>query len=193
MSQPHFWKSVKMALTLLKWRLESPLRLSKLQSSIAEVKTPRIEVFFISLESYRSVDVENGLAWVIWTYATRYGNVKNWLNVENRLDPNKFALDFIPIGGLSKELWHHKVPKVQIGTVLGLLLGRPRTKSHSNIGDVERRRKYYMGEGGSFPRVQAMVSLVSLGSPVACPSSKGALKSELTNLLVGWMQIQTSN
>jgi hypothetical protein len=24
-------------------------------------------VFFISLESYQSVDVENGLAWAIWT------------------------------------------------------------------------------------------------------------------------------
>jgi hypothetical protein len=33
------------------------------QSSIAKVKTPCIEVFFISLESYRSVYVENGLAW----------------------------------------------------------------------------------------------------------------------------------
>jgi hypothetical protein len=28
-------------------------------------------VFFISLESYESVDVENELAWAIWTYATQ--------------------------------------------------------------------------------------------------------------------------
>jgi hypothetical protein len=39
----------------------------KLQSLIIGVKTPRIGVFFISLEIYRSVDVENGLAWAIWT------------------------------------------------------------------------------------------------------------------------------
>jgi hypothetical protein len=51
-----------MTLTLLKWELESPPGLSKLQSSVAGVKTPRIEVFFISLESYRSVDVKNRLA-----------------------------------------------------------------------------------------------------------------------------------
>jgi hypothetical protein len=44
--------------------------------SITGVKTPRIGVFFISLENYPSVDVENGLAWAIWTFATRYGKKK---------------------------------------------------------------------------------------------------------------------
>jgi hypothetical protein len=63
MSQPHFWKSVRMTLTLPKWwGLGSPLGLSKLQSSIVGVKTPRLEAFLISLENYRSVDVENGFA-----------------------------------------------------------------------------------------------------------------------------------
>jgi len=70
MSQPHFWKSVRMTLTFPKWGLESPPGLPKLQSSIAKVKTLRIEVFFISLESYQSVDVQNGLLWAIWTFAT---------------------------------------------------------------------------------------------------------------------------
>jgi hypothetical protein len=51
-----------MTLTFLKWGLGSPLGLPKFQSSIARVKTPHIEVFFISLESYQNVDVENGLA-----------------------------------------------------------------------------------------------------------------------------------
>jgi len=60
-----------MKLTLPKWGLESPPRLPKLWSSIAEVKTPHIGVFFISLESYQSVDVENGLAWTIWTFAAQ--------------------------------------------------------------------------------------------------------------------------
>ncbi len=70
-----------------------------------------------------------------------------------------------------------------------LLLGSPRTKSHTDVGAVERRREYYMGDGGGFPRVWAMVSLVSLELPMACPSTKGAPKSELTNLLVGLMQV----
>jgi len=51
-----------MTLTLPKWGLGSPSRLPKLQSSIARVKTPCLEAFFISLESYQSVYVENGLA-----------------------------------------------------------------------------------------------------------------------------------
>jgi hypothetical protein len=39
-----------------------------------------------------------------------------------------------------------------------------------------------MGEGGGFPRVRAMVSLVNPESLVACPSTKGAPESDLTNL-----------
>jgi len=60
------------------------------------------------------------------------------------------------------------------------------------VGAMERHRVYYMGEGGGFPRVWAMVSHVSLKLPMACPSTKGAPKSELTNLLVGVMQIRVS-
>jgi hypothetical protein len=60
-----------MKLTLPKLGLGSPLGLLKLQSSIAGEKTPCIEVFFISLESHRSVDVENGLAWAIWRSTTQ--------------------------------------------------------------------------------------------------------------------------
>jgi len=46
-----------------------------------------------------------------------------------------------------------------------------------------------MGEGGGFPRVRAMVSQVSPGLPVVCPCTKGVLESELTNLLIGLMQV----
>ncbi len=79
--------------------------------------------------------------------------------------------------------------RVQTGTVSGLLLGSPEIKSHLDVGATERHREYYMGEGGGFSRVRAVVSLVSPKSPMACPSTNGALESELTNLLVGWMQI----
>jgi len=50
-----------------------------------------------------------------------------------------------------------------------------------------------MGEGGGFPRVRAVVSLVSPELPMAYPSTQGALESELTNLLVGLMQVRVSN
>jgi hypothetical protein len=76
---------------------------------------------------------------------------------------------------------------VQTETASGLLLGSPEIKSHLDAGAVERRREYYMGEGGGSSWVWAVVSLVSLELPMACPSTKGAPKIELTNLLVGLM------
>ncbi len=51
-----------MKLTLPKWELESPPGLPKLQSLIVGVKTPHIGVFFILLENYQILDVENALA-----------------------------------------------------------------------------------------------------------------------------------
>jgi hypothetical protein len=50
MSQPHFEASVRMRLTLPKVGIWSPPGLPQLQSSTAEGKTPRLEVFFIPLE-----------------------------------------------------------------------------------------------------------------------------------------------
>jgi hypothetical protein len=73
--------------------------------------------------------------------------------------------------------------------ISGLLLGSPGTKSRSDEGAAGRRKEYYMGEGGGFPRIWAVVSLVSPKLPVACSSTQGALECELTNLLVGLMQV----
>jgi hypothetical protein len=70
--------------------------------------------------------------------------------------------------------------------------GSPETKSHSDVSATKRRREYYMGEGGGFPRVQAMVNLVSPESPMACLSIKSVLKNELTKLLVGLMQVRVN-
>jgi len=50
-----------------------------------------------------------------------------------------------------------------------------------------------MGEGGGFPQVRAVVNLVSPELPVACPNTKGALKSEVINLLVSLMQVRVNN
>jgi hypothetical protein len=38
-----------------------------------------------------------------------------------------------------------------------------------------------------------VLSLMSPESPVACPSIKGAPESDLTNWVVGWMQVRVSN
>jgi hypothetical protein len=63
--------------------------------------------------------------------ACRWNATHRWKSFEERYN---FALDLIPIGGLSKELWSFKVLGVQTGTVSGLLLRSPKTKSHLDVG-----------------------------------------------------------
>jgi hypothetical protein len=94
------------------------------------------------------------------SYVRKKGQESNWqfdsrpLKVGNRPNPSvcrwsvthcwkalkenyKFALDFIPIRGLSKELWAAKVLGVQTGTILGLLFGSLGKKCHSDVGATE--------------------------------------------------------
>jgi hypothetical protein len=66
----------------------------------------------------------------------------------------------------------------------------PEKKCHLNVSAMGKRREYYMGESDGFPRVQAVVSHVSLGLPVTSPSTANALECELTNLLIGLMQVR---
>jgi hypothetical protein len=129
------------------------------------------------------------------SYGRKKGRESNWqfdsqpLKVGNRPDPGvcrwstthhwkaleesyKFAWDFIPIEGLRWELWAPKVPRVQTGTIFGLLLGSPRTKSHSDVGPVGKRREYYIGEGGGFPRIRAMVNQMNSCRPWLIPTPR---------------------
>ncbi len=85
-----------------------------------------------------------------------------------------FALDLVPIEGLNKELYSHKVAGVQIVVVSGLLLGSPGTKSHLDVGAIGRHKKYYIGEGGGFPWIRVVLSLVNPELLVVCFSTKGA-------------------
>jgi len=119
--------------------------------------------------------------------ACRWSAIHRWKALK---ESYKFASNLIPIGGLSKVLWHRKVQGIQTGTISRLLLGSLGTKNHSDVGAVERRKEYYMGEGGGFPRFQAVVSLVSPKLPVAYLYTKGAPESDLINLLVGLMHVK---
>ncbi len=85
-----------------------------------------------------------------------------------------FALDLISIGGLHAKLWGPKVAGVPILGISGLPFGSLRKKCHLDVGLVERHIVYYKGEGGGFPRVWAMVSLVSPSLLVAHPNTKSA-------------------
>jgi hypothetical protein len=85
------------------------------------------------------------------------------------------ALDLILIEGLHTKLWDPKVVEDPILAILELPFGSPGTKCHLNVGFVERHKVYYKGEGGGFPQVRAMVSLVSSNLPMARPSIKSVL------------------
>jgi hypothetical protein len=74
-----------------------------------------------------------------------------------------FALDLITIKGLHKKLCAFKVTGVPIVGILRFPLGSLETKSHLDVAPVERCRIYYKGEGGGFPQVRVVVSLM-------CPS-----------------------
>jgi hypothetical protein len=93
-----------------------------------------------------------------------------------------FASNLITIKGLHRKLCVLKVTRIPVVGILGLPLGSLGTKNHLDVAPVESYRVYYMGEGGGFPQVQALVSFVRPKSPVACPSTKGVPESELTNL-----------
>ncbi len=83
-----------------------------------------------------------------------------------------FVLDLVSIGGLYTKLWGPKVAGVPTLAILGFPFGSPRTKNHLDVSLVERHEIYYKGEGGGFPQVRAVVSLVSLSLPVVCPNTK---------------------
>jgi len=73
-----------------------------------------------------------------------------------------FFLELISIRGLHAKLWAPKVTRVPTLVILKLPFESPETKCHLDVGLVERHRVYYKGEGGGFPQVQVVVSLVSL-------------------------------
>ncbi len=53
-----------------------------------------------------------------------------------------------------------------IETILGLHFESPKNLCHLDVASTASCKEFYMGEGGGFPRVRAVVSLV-------CPSGRG--------------------
>jgi hypothetical protein len=96
--QPHFGLSVKVKPTLPKVGSWSPTGLPKIQSLIAGVKSPHIWMFFIPLERSWSVDVQNSLAWAIWTSAAQVmGERKVGSQIDNLTpDHKKSGIDLLP-------------------------------------------------------------------------------------------------
>jgi len=94
------------------------------------------------------------------------------------------ALDLILIGGLHTKLWAPKVAKVPTLEISGLPLGSFKTKWHLVVGPLARHRVYYKGEGGGFPQIRVVVSLMSLCYSWLIRAPKCSYYA-LTNLLFG--------
>jgi hypothetical protein len=188
-SQPHFGQVWGCSPTLPKLGIWSPPGLPNVYSSIARPKTPCIEVFLVSLERYWIVDNENGLALAIWTYLTQVmGKRRAGSQIANLTpDHKKSGIDLFPTSELRLQyvvekistratslvqtllrsdfaIGSYELPKSRdsnrdsFGTISGL--GSHAKKSHLDVVPEMWRREYDMGEGGGFPRVQAMVCLV---------------------------------
>jgi len=70
-----------------------------------------------------------------------------------------------------------KVTKVPTLGISRFPFGNPKslgTKCHLDVGFVERHKVYYKGEGGGFPQVRAVMSLVSPSLPMVHPCTKNA-------------------
>ncbi len=63
------------------------------------------------------------------------------------------------------KLWGPKVVGILTLVISALPFGSPGTKSHLDVGLMEKHRIYSKREGGGFPQVQAMVSLVNSSCP----------------------------
>jgi hypothetical protein len=61
-------------------------------------------------------------------------------------------------------------------------------KCHSDVASAGSCREYYMGEGGGFPRVRAVMNQVSPRSLVACPNTKRVQNDFQPQ--VGWFWMQ---
>jgi hypothetical protein len=198
MLQPHFGASVRMGLALPKvgtWEsIETP---ETSEFNCKGQNTLHCDVIYIigkllKCKCWKWVRM-NHLDICSTSYGKKKGWESNWqfdsrpLKVGNWSDPNackwsathrwktldesyKFSWNFIPIRGPSKELWTRKMARVQTGTVSRLLVKSPEIKSHSDVGATMRRKEYYMGEGGGFPRVQAVVSQMNPCCPWLVPT-----------------------
>jgi hypothetical protein len=92
-----------------------------------------------------------------------------WKNIDKGYN---FASCITSFGGLHKKLWASKVLIVPISKISRFPIWKSRGKWHLDVAPVADHREYYKGEGGGFPQVRAMVSVVNPCMPVTCLYTK---------------------
>jgi hypothetical protein len=119
----------------------------------------KVPLWFSTIKSYESPRLS----------VCRWHVIYHWKDLDKGYN---FFLDIISIGGFQKKLWASKVIENPILGISRLQLGSPKTKWHLGVGPMARHKEYYKEEGGGFPQVQAMVSLMSSCLFVACLCTK---------------------
>jgi hypothetical protein len=104
----------------------------------------------------------------------------------------QLCLDLISIRGFHAKLWALKVTRIPTLGISGLPLGSPKTKWHLCASLVAKHRVYYKGEGGGFPQVQSMVSLVSLYLPMVRLCTK-VFQLRTNQLVVWFVHVRVNN
>jgi hypothetical protein len=119
----------------------------------------------------------------------KWHSTYQWKNLDEGYN---FVSDLISIRGLHTKSWAPKVVGVPAMGISGLPLGIPETKWHLGAGPVARHRVHYKGEGGGFPQVRAMMSLVNLCLFMARPCTK-VLQLHSNQLVVWFVQVGVSD
>jgi hypothetical protein len=95
------------------------------------------------------------------------------------------------IASSQTKLWAPKVVGIPTLGISGLPLGSPRTKCHLGVGPMAKHRVYYKGEGGGFPQVRAVVSLVNPSLPMG-RLARNVLQLCTNQLIVWFVQVHLS-
>jgi hypothetical protein len=127
-SQPHFRQVWGWSLTLPKLGTWSPPGLLNVQSSTTRPKTPRIGVFLVSLKRSWSVDIENGLALVIWTSAAQVMGKRRAGSQTGNLTPDHWKSGIDPLTTCVGGVQH------VVGKILTRATILVQTSSRSEIG-----------------------------------------------------------
>jgi hypothetical protein len=112
----------------------------------------------------------------IWHYDSRPLKFGNWLDFlickrhvtycwKGLNEGYNFTSDLITIKSLHAKLCTFKVAGIVVVIISRLPLESPGTKSHLDVAPIKRRIIYNKGEGGGFPQVRTMVSLVCSSCP----------------------------
>jgi hypothetical protein len=141
-----------------KWSMRGQFRHLQFKTFLMTLRTPQCEVFWaFNLSSEFSRVLEDSKFPLLGVWASPSHLAQSGVATHN---DQRFAQDVMCPESRGSPNYEDFGMRIS-----GLPLGSPGTKSHLDVAPMESCRVYYKGEGGGFPQVQAMVSLVCSSCP----------------------------